>query len=95
MGFNPDILTRSDNEYGKSLKSADIVVVATGGGRVFRAEDFKQGATVIDASTVSDEGLIKGDVEWENWPEDINLAPVPGGIGPVTVSMLYRNFFDL
>jgi len=88
-------LLSKDQGYNRKLKDADIVVVATGGGREFGPSDFKRGATVIDASTVSDEGKIRGDVQWQDWPEDINLAPVPGGIGPVTVAMLYRNFFDL
>jgi len=93
--FKPQILKANDENYEERLKQSDIVVVATGGGRVFNAEDFKSSATVIDASTVSDSGKIKGDVNLDNWPDDISLVPVPGGVGPVTVAMLFRNFFDL
>jgi methylenetetrahydrofolate dehydrogenase (NADP+)/methenyltetrahydrofolate cyclohydrolase len=88
-------LEKDDSQYEQKLKSADIAVVATGGGRRFSSPDFKSGATVIDASTIAEEGKVKGDVEAKNWPEDINLAPVPGGVGPVTVAMLYQNFYNL
>jgi len=90
-----EILEKSDPQYEQKLKSADIIVVATGGGRKFSHLDFKSGATVIDASTIAEEGKVKGDVEVKNWPEDKNLAPSPGGVGPVTVAMLYQNFYNL
>ncbi len=88
------ILEKGNRDYSKTLKKADIAVVSTGGGRRFGEEEFKSGATIIDASTVAEEGKIQGDVEFDGlWPEDKNLAPVPGGVGPVTVAMLFKNFY--
>jgi methylenetetrahydrofolate dehydrogenase (NADP+)/methenyltetrahydrofolate cyclohydrolase len=93
-GLNVEILGKKDQGYEEKLKEADIAIISTGGGRSFSFVDFKSGATVIDASTVAEEGKIRGDVENDIlWPEDINLAPVPGGVGPVTVAMLFKNFF--
>lgn len=92
-GFSPDILEKDSDNYERLLKEADIVFIATGGGRRFTAADFKSGAVVIDASTISEGGKLRGDVSIEGWPADIDLAPVPGGVGPVTVAMLLKNFF--
>lgn len=93
--LKPSTLGPDDEKYEQKIKESDIVVMATGGGGRFSSKDFKSGATVIDASTVSDDGKIRGDIGPENWPEDKNLVPVPGGVGPVTVAQLYRNFFNL
>jgi len=92
-GIKAKILTKDDPDYDKKIKNSDVVVVATGGGRYFGQKDFKQGAFVIDASTVADEGKTRGDVNPEG--ELINLAPVPRGVGPVTVAMLFKNLYDL
>jgi len=89
------ILEIGGANYQEKLKKAEIVVIATGGGGHFSPKDFRTGAVVIDASTVSVGGKFGGDVSRENWPGDKHLAPVPGGVGPVTVAMLFRNFFEL
>lgn len=95
QGLNVAVLGKSDPNYNKKIKSADIVVAATGKGGVFTYSDFKIGATVIDASTICENAQTRGDVILSGWKEDKNLAPVPGGVGPVTVAELLRNFFIL
>ncbi|MDH4358647.1 MAG: bifunctional 5,10-methylenetetrahydrofolate dehydrogenase/5,10-methenyltetrahydrofolate cyclohydrolase [Candidatus Berkelbacteria bacterium] len=94
-GFQVSILEKDASNYSEELKRAQIAVVSTGGGGRFSFQDFSAGAVVIDASTVSDDGKLRGDVEVEGWPDDRHLCPVPGGIGPVTVAMLFKNFYDL
>jgi len=93
-GLNIQILKKDDSQYEQKLQANDLVVVATGGGRRFSYRDFKPGAVVIDASTMSENKKIIGDVDKTDWPDDIDLAPVPGGIGPLTVALLLRNFFE-
>jgi len=95
QSLNARILEKDDPQYEERVRSADIVVAATGGGRRFRFTNFKAGATVVDASTMSENGQIKGDIDNIDWRDSVNLAPVPGGVGPVTVAMLYRNFFAM
>lgn len=87
------ILHKDDFNYNSKLKSADIVITATGRSRSFSYSDFKKGATIIDASTVYESGATRGDIGSEGWQDDKNLAPVPGGLGPVTVAELFNNFF--
>lgn len=95
QGLKVSILEKDAPDYENKVFGADIIVISTAGGRVFDQSNFKSGATVIDASTVSENGKTHGDVLLEGWPEDKNLAPIPGGIGPLTVAMLYKNFSDL
>lgn len=91
--LNVAILKKDDADYSGKIKNADIVVLATGVGLKLTDKNFKQHAVVIDASTVSEDGAIKGDARIDN-PSMISIAPVPGGVGPVTIAMLFRNFFS-
>lgn len=89
------ILEKNAPQYKQILKSGDIVITATGGGGAFSSSDFKDHAVVIDASTVCESGATRGDVDISSWDNLKSLSPVPGGIGPVTVAELYKNFYLL
>ncbi|RZI48504.1 bifunctional methylenetetrahydrofolate dehydrogenase/methenyltetrahydrofolate cyclohydrolase [Lactococcus kimchii] len=71
-------------------KTADILVVAIGRDRMIKAEDVKEGAVVIDVGMNRDEaGKLHGDVDFEEVKEVASLiTPVPGGVGPMTITML-------
>ena len=88
-----DVLEKDQENYFEKIKEADVVVVATGASLRLKESNFKDGATVIDASTISEGGKIVGDVDFDCWPESKNLAPVPGGVGPLTITMLFKNFY--
>lgn len=77
------------------LKDADIVVSAAGQGGLVKAEFLKKHAVVIDAGTSESGGTIIGDVEKAGLESVADYySPVPGGVGPVTVSMLYSNLLQ-
>lgn len=94
QGIDVEILDKLDEKYFEKIKSAGLVVVSTGGGINLGSDNFAKNAVVIDASTVSESGSVKGDIDKTGWPEDISLAPVPGGVGPLTVAMLVRNLYE-
>ncbi|HEY1655451.1 MAG TPA: bifunctional 5,10-methylenetetrahydrofolate dehydrogenase/5,10-methenyltetrahydrofolate cyclohydrolase [Candidatus Tumulicola sp.] len=74
------------------LKTADVVVVATGVPGLIRGEDLKAGATVVDVGTTIVDGALKGDVDFESAARIAGaITPVPGGVGPVTNVALLRN----
>lgn len=77
-------------------KEADLVVVAAGQPRLFGKEDFKKDAVVVDVGIHrTDEGLC-GDVRFEELEGHIRAAtPVPGGVGPMTITMLLKNTLTL
>lgn len=71
-------------------KEADILVVAIGRDRMIKAEDVKEGAVVIDVGMNHDEdGKLHGDVDFDEVKDVASLiTPVPGGVGPMTITML-------
>ena len=71
-------------------KEADILVVAIGRDRMIKADDVKDGAFVIDVGMNRDEdGKLHGDVDFDEVKEVASLiTPVPGGVGPMTITML-------
>lgn len=73
--------------------NADILVAAIGKPKFFKADDIKEGATVIDVGMDRDEnGKLCGDVDFESASQKAGyITPVPGGVGPMTIAMLMNN----
>ena len=87
-------ITHSKTLDLKSItKEADILVAAIGRAKFVTADMVKNGAIVIDVGMNRDEnGKLCGDVDFENVKDKCSfIAPVPGGVGPMTISMLMRN----
>ncbi|UCZ54610.1 bifunctional methylenetetrahydrofolate dehydrogenase/methenyltetrahydrofolate cyclohydrolase FolD [Bacillus shivajii] len=74
-------------------RSADILVVAVGRAHFLDADAIKEGAVVIDVGVNrNDEGKLVGDVVYDNAKEVASyITPVPGGVGPMTITMLLHN----
>lgn len=72
---------------------ADILVAAVGKPKFVTAEMVKEGAVVIDVGMDRDEnGKLCGDVDFENVKDKCSyITPVPGGVGPMTISTLMKN----
>jgi len=80
-------------------KRADILIVAAGKPNAITADMVKEGAVVIDVgvnrvgiSQKTGKAILKGDVDFENVKEKASMiTPVPGGVGPMTITMLMAN----
>ena len=73
-------------------KQADILVVAIGKAKFITADMVKEGAVVIDVGINRVDGKLYGDVDFENVaPKCSYITPVPGGVGPMTVTCLMCN----
>lgn len=74
-------------------KRADILVAAIGRANFITADMVKEGAVVIDVGiNRNEEGKLTGDVDFEGVKEKASyITPVPGGVGPMTISMLLWN----
>lgn len=72
---------------------ADILVAAIGKPKFITADMVKQGAAVIDVGMNRDEnGKLCGDVDFEGVKDKCSyITPVPGGVGPMTITMLMHN----
>jgi len=79
-------------DLAQITRQADILIVAVGRPRVVGGAMIKPGAVVIDVGiNRTDEGLV-GDVDFAEAVEVAGyLTPVPGGVGPLTVTMLLKN----
>ena len=71
---------------------ADILVAALGRPEFLTGEYIKEGAVVIDVGTSRVEGKLKGDVKFDEAEQKAAfITPVPGGVGPMTITMLLDN----
>lgn len=77
----------------KICSEADILVVAIGRAKFVQADMVKEGAVVIDVGMDRDEnGKLCGDVDFERVKDKVSyITPVPGGVGPMTITMLLYN----
>lgn len=79
-------------DLGAITRQADILVVAIGRAKFVTADMVKPGAIVIDVGMNREEGKLCGDVDFENVKEVASfITPVPGGVGPMTITMLLKN----
>jgi methylenetetrahydrofolate dehydrogenase (NADP+)/methenyltetrahydrofolate cyclohydrolase len=93
-GYNVDTITReTEDQIKKSLiENADVIISATGGGKIINGDMVKEGVIIIDAGTSESKGGIIGDVDLESVLGKASfVSPVPGGVGPVTVAILLSN----
>ena len=73
-------------------READILVAAIGKPKFVTADMVKEGATVIDVGINRVDGKLVGDVDFENVKDKAAyITPVPGGVGPMTITMLLCN----
>lgn len=77
-------------------RRADILVAAIGRANFITADMVKEGAVVIDVGiNRNEEGKLTGDVDFEAVSEKASyITPVPGGVGPMTISMLLWNTLE-
>ena len=75
------------------LNRADVVVMAIGKAKFLKADMIKEGAVVIDVGMDRDEnGKLCGDVDFDECQKKASyITPVPGGVGPMTITMLMKN----
>jgi len=87
--------TSKAGKLEEHVGSAEVLIVAVGKAGLIKGEWIKQGAVVIDVGINRVEGKIVGDVEFQQASQRASMiTPVPGGVGPLTVTMLMRNVVE-
>lgn len=83
-------------DLGEVTRRADILVAAIGRANMITEDMVKDGAVVIDVGiNRKDDGKLTGDVDFEKVKEKASfITPVPGGVGPMTITMLLWNTFE-
>ncbi len=94
LGARVSVITKNEGTLS-DMKGADIVVLGAGEPGLIKPEMLKEGVVLIDAGTSEASGRLAGDAD----PTCANVAsiftPVPGGIGPIAVAMIFKNLFVL
>lgn len=95
LGLNGTVTvchSRTEN-LGDICRNADIIVVAIGKAGFLKADMVKPGAVVVDVGiNRNSDGKLCGDVDFDEVEKVASLiTPVPGGVGPMTITMLLRN----
>jgi methylenetetrahydrofolate dehydrogenase (NADP+)/methenyltetrahydrofolate cyclohydrolase len=87
--------SRTQNLKALTLQ-ADVIVAAVGKRNVLTADMVKPGAVVLDVGmNRNDEGKLCGDVDFEGVKQVAShITPVPGGVGPMTITMLLVNTLE-
>ena len=78
------------------LNEYNLIVTATGVPGLIKSEMVQPGAVVVDAGTASEGGVIKGDLdEAARERDDFIVTPKIGGVGPLTVAMLFEKVIQV
>ncbi len=83
-------------DLAKYTRDADILVAAVGRSKLIKGDMVKEGAVIIDVGMNRDEnGKLSGDVDFEECGKKASyITPVPGGVGPMTITMLLINTLE-
>jgi methylenetetrahydrofolate dehydrogenase (NADP+)/methenyltetrahydrofolate cyclohydrolase len=82
-------------DLGAITRQADILVVAVGRAHLIDETMIKEGAVVIDVGVNRVDGKLVGDVTYETALKKASfITPVPGGVGPMTITSLLENTFE-
>ena len=76
-------------------KEADIIVLGAGSPGLLKPDMITEGVTILDAGTSESAGKVVGDADSACAQKALYMTPVPGGVGPVAVAMLFSNVVTL
>jgi methylenetetrahydrofolate dehydrogenase (NADP+)/methenyltetrahydrofolate cyclohydrolase len=90
------IATDQRGQVSEHVKRAEILVVAVGKPQFIKGDWMKEGVIVVDVGINKAGDKIVGDVDFESAKKKASfITPVPGGVGPLTTTMLMRNLIEV
>lgn len=91
-GYDFNIVNSKSENKEKLIKEADILITGVGKGKIISGDIIKNDVIIIDAGTSEENGSVVGDVDFDSVRgKTSHVTPVPGGVGPITVAMLFAN----
>jgi methylenetetrahydrofolate dehydrogenase (NADP+)/methenyltetrahydrofolate cyclohydrolase len=94
-GANVSVITEETESVEMITQTADIIILGVGKPNLLTPDMVKPGVVIFDAGASEDGGLLVGDADPRVAEKASLYTPVPGGIGPITVALLFRNLLDL
>ncbi len=86
---------KQDTDFTELSKEADIIVSGAGVSDLVTPEMIKDGVILFDGGTSGSSGSLRGDIDWKCEKKATLFSRSPGGIGPLTVASLFKNFITL
>lgn len=94
-GARVTVVDRPVARLEEFTKEAEVIISGVGTPCLVRPEHILPGVVLIDAGTSESEGELRGDIDPACQSLARVMTPVPGGVGPITVMMLFRNLVVL
>ncbi len=96
QGVEPIVITKGteNSVSAPAFFSADIIISGVGRPHFIKPDMIKDGVVLIDAGTSEEAGRMLGDIDPSCEERAVLFTPVPGGVGPITVAILFRNLLS-
>ena len=89
------VVTREDGDIRPFIHTADVVITGAGVPSLVSPDMIHDGMYLFDAGTSEDGGKIRGDIDRACYEKATLVTPVPGGIGPLTIAVLFDNLVKI
>ena len=93
LGADVTVLNKGDSL--DALQHADIIVSGAGQPGMITPSHIKEGVVLVDAGTSESSGKVVGDADPTCADKASLFTPVPGGVGPIAVAMIFENLYTL
>ncbi len=91
-----DVVYSNNKNIAQKSKKADILITAVGKPKFITKDMVKENAVIIDIGISRENGKVCGDVDFEKVKDKVDfITPVPGGVGPMTIAILFRNVMEM
>ncbi|MEI6495003.1 MAG: bifunctional 5,10-methylenetetrahydrofolate dehydrogenase/5,10-methenyltetrahydrofolate cyclohydrolase, partial [bacterium] len=94
-GYEVEIVDKNTKDLAGVLQDADVIISGAGVAKLIKPEAIKEGVILIDAGTSEDGGALVGDADSACAGKCSLFTPVPGGVGPITVAVIFKNLASL
>lgn len=96
LGAKTVVSHMDDKDWKEKLKKAEFVITAIGKPHFIKKDHLKEGCVVIDVGTTMKGKKVLGDVDFDSVDDHVSyISPVPGGVGPMTIAMLFENVLEM
>ncbi len=91
LKLKPKMVNEKTKNKEMLYKKADVIISGVGKPNLITKKMIKKGVVLIDAGSSSEDGQIVGDISKDCKSQASLFSTVPGGVGPITISILFRN----
>lgn len=90
-GLKPKKVTEKTKNKNEIYKNSDVIITGVGKSETITLKMIKKGVVLIDAGTSIESDVVVGDISKDSASKASLFSTVPGGVGPITVAILFRN----